>query len=63
MRLDELAPADHGVRMDLADAYERLGLQGRALDTFLRLQTARPEHEQGEDMAMRLACSRPPEVR
>jgi len=54
-RLDELAPPGHGVRMDLAEAYERLGLQERALDVFLGLGEARPDEEQGEDMAMRLA--------
>lgn len=54
-RLDELAPPGHGVRMDLAEAYERLGLQERALDVFLGLRAARPDEEQGEDMAMRLA--------
>ncbi len=54
-RLDELAPPDHPVRMDLAEAFERLGKQARALDVYLGLAAARPGEEQGEDMAMRLA--------
>lgn len=54
-RLDDVAPADHGVRMDLAECYERLGLQERALDIFLGLEQARPDKTQGEDMSMRLA--------
>jgi tetratricopeptide (TPR) repeat protein len=54
-RLDSSAPADHGVRMDLAEAFERLGLQERALEVFVNLGAARSQEEPAEDMAMRLA--------
>lgn len=54
IRIDELAPADHPVRVQIAEGYERIGKADKAVRTLERLRFARGT-ELAEDLEMRLA--------
>ncbi|QDU66133.1 hypothetical protein [Engelhardtia mirabilis] len=54
-RLDAIAAPDAAVRMQLAEAHERLGDKARAVAILGDLVAARPPGEAGEDVEMRLA--------
>jgi len=54
-RLDQRSAPDAPVRVQLADAFERLGDQRRAVEVLTGLVASRPEGEAGEDVEMRLA--------
>lgn len=54
-RLDAHAPPDAPVRLQLADAFERIGDQRKAVATLTGIVESRPEGEAGEDVEMRLA--------
>ncbi len=53
-RLDGLAPPDDGVRAQLAEGYEQLGRQERAVAILEGLRTARGSERLAEDLEMRL---------
>jgi DNA-binding SARP family transcriptional activator len=54
-RLDELAPADAPVRMELSEAWEQLGRLEQAVHVLEGVVAARDGEELSEDLAMRLA--------
>lgn len=54
-RTDVLAPIDSPARMQLAESFERIGDQQRAVDVLEQLRTAREGLALSEDLEMRLA--------
>ena len=54
-RLDALAPAKAAVRIELAEAYEQLGLHRRSVEVIEHLREARGAEGMAEDLEMRLA--------
>ncbi|MEZ6019003.1 MAG: hypothetical protein R3F17_02585 [Planctomycetota bacterium] len=55
VELDRTSAPDAPVRIQLSDAFERLGDQRRAVDVLRSLVQSRPPGEAGEDVEMRLA--------
>ncbi len=54
-RMEAIAPPEAAERFQLADAWEQLGRQDRAVVVLESVRTARGEGESGEDLEMRLA--------